>query len=478
MSWRTGRGCRICYRCQSNHTRVSRCPCAYQHSLSPMPNRFYNGYCWQDTYIVPQSDGRIIIGATVEAGAYDNHVTPAGLMHILSYALQLVPALAHVPIEETWAGLRPVTPDRGPLLGVVKPWKNVVVAGGYWRNGILLAPRTGQLLATFICNDFNTEKMSERDVAYLNAFACDRFTSRDRATQTAAHTRYAANIHPLQQRPTTNAGSLTGMSSSSSTSSSSSELGSYDLAPSARAERQRDRDSMFGIFKPNKSRTTVTPSLDGSVSEKSNSNDLTDEDSDAAFERAALMGVEEAKAYDFGNFKTTPLNIPTTTNGSNAVLDKQVDDSSAAASFNATNVNVGEYGTELNTATMTSNEINDIANKVEEAKSDTAVSVANLSNDSDFSNGKFKSTNRDSTVILPSTTPPTDLAEVYQNIITNKAKNKASQRPSSSDDTYDDRPDPGFRIYHVDEVTGEHREIPPYTSPGEFFEQVKTEKSL
>ena len=48
----------------------------------------------QDTYIVPKADGRIVVGATVEAGSFDPNVTPAGLMHCMSNALQLVPGLA------------------------------------------------------------------------------------------------------------------------------------------------------------------------------------------------------------------------------------------------------------------------------------------------------------------------------------------------------------------------------------------------
>ena len=52
-------------------------------------------------------------------------------------------------IEETWSGLRPTTPDKAPILGET-PWENVYVAGGYWRNGVLLAPKTAQLIADSI----------------------------------------------------------------------------------------------------------------------------------------------------------------------------------------------------------------------------------------------------------------------------------------------------------------------------------------
>ena len=111
----------------------------------------------QDSYIVPKADGRIVIGATVEAGSYDPNVTPAGLMHIMTHAIQLVPALKDLPVEETWAGLRPTTPDKGPILGKT-PWDNMFVAGGYWRNGVLLAPKTGQLLASLIVASSNENR--------------------------------------------------------------------------------------------------------------------------------------------------------------------------------------------------------------------------------------------------------------------------------------------------------------------------------
>ena len=61
----------------------------------------------QDSYIVPKADGRIVIGATVEAGSYDPNVTPAGLMHILTHALRMVPGLKDLPIEDWIKKLEP-----------------------------------------------------------------------------------------------------------------------------------------------------------------------------------------------------------------------------------------------------------------------------------------------------------------------------------------------------------------------------------
>ena len=184
----------------------------------------------QDTYIVPKADGRIVVGATVEAGSYDANVTPAGLMHIMMHALQLVPALADLPLEETWVGLRPTTPDKGPILGKT-PWDNLFLAGGYWRNGVLLAPKTGQLLALLISG----HPLSPSDQALLDAFAWDRFTSPERSATVAADTRYAASMHPIHRR------SRNGVAAAVGT-----ELGSYSSARSAAEERSQDRSALFG----------------------------------------------------------------------------------------------------------------------------------------------------------------------------------------------------------------------------------------
>jgi thiazole synthase len=216
----------------------------------------------QDSYIVPKADGRIVIGATVEAGSFDADVTPAGLLHILSHALELVPGLKDLPIEETWAGLRPTTPDKGPVLGKT-PWSNLYLAGGYWRNGVLLAPKTGELLAKLIAGEI----MSEQEESLLDAFAWDRFTDKESGALLAANTRYAASMHPVHSRT-----SGLGVAAAVGT-----ELGSYSTARSASDERGRDRSSLFG-------------------------NDI---DSDAAFELAAQLGKRDSTAYSFGEDSTT-----------------------------------------------------------------------------------------------------------------------------------------------------------------------------
>src|SRR5207249_2326255 len=68
-------------------------------------------------YLVPRNDGRIVAGATVEYAGFDKRTTAGGIEKILSAAIELAPGLANARIEETWAGLRPDSPDHLPILG-------------------------------------------------------------------------------------------------------------------------------------------------------------------------------------------------------------------------------------------------------------------------------------------------------------------------------------------------------------------------
>jgi thiazole synthase len=375
----------------------------------------------QDSYIVPKADGRIVIGATVEAGSFDGQVTPAGIMHILSHALQLVPGLANLPLDETWAGLRPTTPDKGPILGETK-WENLFLAGGNWRNGVLLAPKTGQLLASLITekkfkNEPSSEPisfLSEEDNLFLKAFAWDRFTSPEGAKRLAANTRYAASMYPVHTRR-----SGVGVAAAVGT-----ELGSYSTARSASDERKKDRDSLFGSL-------GSVDSLGGGGAD--------DSATEAAFERAAQLGLQDASAFDGfpktynNNNKAKTANADTTT-----ALSWEPPDSSASTTPYDGSADAFTVGHEPVIETeMSEPEIN---------SSDTFKGDKNGSN--------------------------ADLQSIYQSILKNKSKQKVDL-PEKADD---ERPDPGYRIYHIDKETGERREVPPYTSPGEFLSSIKRSK--
>jgi glycine oxidase len=102
-----------------------------------------------DVYLVPRNDGRILAGATVEYVGFDKNVTVGAVQKILTAALQLAPALTDAQIEETWAGLRPDSPDHLPIMGPTD-LDGLLIATGHFRSGILLAPITAQLILQWI----------------------------------------------------------------------------------------------------------------------------------------------------------------------------------------------------------------------------------------------------------------------------------------------------------------------------------------
>ena len=100
-------------------------------------------------YLVPRTDGRIIAGATAEHAGFDRRVTAGSLKKILSGAIELVPAMVNAQVEETWAGLRPDTPDHLPILGPTD-LEGLLIATGHFRSGILLAPITAKWMREWI----------------------------------------------------------------------------------------------------------------------------------------------------------------------------------------------------------------------------------------------------------------------------------------------------------------------------------------
>jgi len=100
-------------------------------------------------YLVPRNDGRILAGATVEHAGFDKRVTAGGMDKILSAAIDLAPGLANARIEETWAGLRPDSPDHLPILGPTD-LDGLLMATGHFRSGILLTPITARLIREWI----------------------------------------------------------------------------------------------------------------------------------------------------------------------------------------------------------------------------------------------------------------------------------------------------------------------------------------
>lgn len=103
-------------------------------------------------YLVPREDGRLVAGSTIEHAGFDKSVTPDGLRQILDAAVEMVPALGGTRVMETWAGLRPDSPDHLPILGPT-PIEGLSIATGHYRNGILLAPITARLARQWLLGE-------------------------------------------------------------------------------------------------------------------------------------------------------------------------------------------------------------------------------------------------------------------------------------------------------------------------------------
>lgn len=98
-------------------------------------------------YIVPRRDGRLLAGSTTEHAGFEKRVTAAGIHSILTAALEISPRIASLPLTDSWAGLRPRAADTLPVLGPCAEIGGVFYATGHYRNGILLAPVTGEIIA-------------------------------------------------------------------------------------------------------------------------------------------------------------------------------------------------------------------------------------------------------------------------------------------------------------------------------------------
>lgn len=102
-----------------------------------------------DVYIVSRTNGRVVIGATVEEVGADRTVTAGGVHDLLRFAYELVPGITELRFVRAMAGLRPGTPDNAPLLGPSR-LPGLVLATGHYRNGVLLAPVTADLISELL----------------------------------------------------------------------------------------------------------------------------------------------------------------------------------------------------------------------------------------------------------------------------------------------------------------------------------------
>lgn len=123
-----------------------------------------------NAYLVPRRDGRLLVGATVEERGFDDSLTAGGILALLDGVWRALPGAEELAIDEMWVGFRPGSRDDAPILGLCAI-DGLVMATGHHRNGILLAPITGDALSALILDGKTPEA--------IRPFALQRFERKE-----------------------------------------------------------------------------------------------------------------------------------------------------------------------------------------------------------------------------------------------------------------------------------------------------------
>jgi len=129
----------------------------------PFRHVIHSGIC----YLVPRLDNRIVVGSTIEYAGFHKATTAGGLNTLLQAAIEMVPSIGGLEMVESWSGLRPDTPDHLPVLGP-SGIESLYLATGHFRNGILLAPITAELVSSCLVDGSIP--------AEISPFTAQRFT--------------------------------------------------------------------------------------------------------------------------------------------------------------------------------------------------------------------------------------------------------------------------------------------------------------
>lgn len=116
-------------------------------------------------YLVPRLSGYLIAGSTTERAGYDKRVTAGGMASVIKNAIEIMPCVAGQAVTETWAGLRPRSPDDLPILGADPRVEGLIYATGHYRNGILLAPITARAISELIIKGVSSVDLAPFSIA-------------------------------------------------------------------------------------------------------------------------------------------------------------------------------------------------------------------------------------------------------------------------------------------------------------------------
>jgi glycine oxidase len=124
-----------------------------------MPEPFERVLRTPRCYLVSRGDGRVVLGATVEEQGFDTAVTAGGAFRLLEAAWEVLPEVGELELVRARAGLRPGTPDNTPVVGPGE-LDGLIWATGHWRNGVLLAPLTGEAVAGLLAGEPLPEELA------------------------------------------------------------------------------------------------------------------------------------------------------------------------------------------------------------------------------------------------------------------------------------------------------------------------------
>ncbi|MFO6494944.1 glycine oxidase ThiO [Bacillus sp. z60-11] len=129
----------------------------------PLTRTLYHDHC----YIVPRHSGKLVIGATMKPGDWSEQPELGGIEAVIKKAKTMLPEIENMKIDQCWAGLRPETEDGNPYIGRHPENTRILFAAGHFRNGILLAPATGEMITNMILD-------RPVDQTWQEAFKADR----------------------------------------------------------------------------------------------------------------------------------------------------------------------------------------------------------------------------------------------------------------------------------------------------------------
>jgi glycine oxidase len=134
----------------------------------------------EQVQLAPKTDGRLIVGATMEDKGFNAAITAGGALALLDGVHRALPSSEEMEIEAIWSGFRPTSDDDAPILGATEV-PGLLIATGHHRNGILLAPATARAIEDLVVNGSMT--------GAARLFGLERFYKRDSEPVLAAGAR-------------------------------------------------------------------------------------------------------------------------------------------------------------------------------------------------------------------------------------------------------------------------------------------------